>query len=751
MITATLLSIRPPVLVSAFIALAALGSVAQEKPVKTRPHRVQEWLDRTEGFYAGRDAAQLRRSSGWKHFVKIRRFLKARTVGGVPPTAGVQMQAYLAGLSRSKVPKLGADWTPVGPSNVSGRIVDLKFHPTNSQLVYAASASGGVWISSDGGDTWRTTTDSLPSLAIGAVCVLPTDPNVILAATGEGLHWTYVVYGMGIFKSTDAGETWAPTSLTHEITDNHGFHVMEANPFTGTVLAGANDGLWRSTDEGDTWTRVLAGAEYYDVQWKPGSASRVYATKGNAASGNGVKVSNDDGLTWAPAGIGQPASSLISKTKLAVTPSDPSVLYAHFGNRLTGGTLGIYRSTDDGATWSARNTTLNISGSQGTYAVTIGVDPDDPQRVIAGGIEVYLSTDGGLTFAETGDGDPLGDDTAIHWDHHAIVWEPGSSSNVWVGTDGGPWRSTDNGDTWSPKRDGLLTTQFYDVGIDANDSDFAMGGSQDNGLPWVEAPGTPWFPSTLTADGLASYVETQDSSTIHAESQFGGHVRSRDRGQSWVETTNGLTGVSRAFAPLDLDPNRAGHLYTGTSDGIFRTDDGQDLWVRVALQQATWISISRVDGDIVWTTDGLEQVNPPVRFTTNDGGSWTFPAPYGFAVGNETKILAHPTDSATAFVTFAGYSGVAHVARTQDFGATWEDVSGDFPPDPANTMVVDPAHPAHWYVGTDTGVWFSKDEGTRWFRLGTFPNVVVYDLELHPGERQLVAATYGRGIWTIDL
>ena len=253
------------------------------------------------------------------------------------------------------------------------------------------------------------------------------------------------------------------------------------------------------------------------------------------------------------------------------------------------------------------------------------------------------------------------------------------------------------------------------------------------------------------ADGLACHVEPLAPNTIYSEWQFGGHVRSVDRGRSWVPTVNGLTGSSAAFAPLDLDPNRAGHLYTSTYDGVFRTTNGQELWVHVALHTPTWISISPVNGDIVWTADGSTG-GLPVRFTTDDGASWTFAAPYGFAVGNETKILAHPTDSSTAFVTFAVYSGAAHVARTTDLGASWENVSGDFPPDPANTMAVDPADTTHWFVGTDTGVWYSDDEGAHWAPFGAgLPNVVVYDLEIHRSARKLVACTYGRGIWACNL
>ena len=757
MISRRLHLLRTRALLAVLLGSAALWCttvpVASQSRGRGESRAVRDWLERTEAHYATHASERGPADWGWRQYSRTRWFLDARTVGGVLPTAADRVRAWEVARAReSTMARGGMRWTSVGPPNVSGRIADLKFHPTNPELVYAASAGGGLWISSDGGASWRTTTDELPSLSIGAVCVLPTDPNVVLVATGEGLNWTYVIFGVGIWKSTDAGETWSPTSLAHQISDNHGFHVMEANPVTGTILAGANDGLWRSTDQGTTWMHVKSGGDYYDVKWKPGSANRVYATRGSAASGNGIYVSNDDGLLWSPIGSGLPASNRLSKIRLAVTPADPSVIYAHIGDRQTYGTLGIYRSTDNGTTWTARNTTLNIAGGQGMYAVTIAVDPDDTQRVIAGGIKLYLSTDGGSNFAETGGTNPLGDDTSVHLDHHAVAWEPGSTSNLWVGCDGGVWRSTDNGETWSSRSDGLITTQLYDVALDPNLSGFVMAGAQDNGLPWVEEPGTDWFQSTLIADGFLTIVEPLAPNTIYSEWQFGGHVRSVNRGLSWDATVNGLTGVSVPFAPLALDPNLIGHLYTATYDGVFRTTNGQDLWVKVALHTPTWISISPADGDVVWTVDGLTTASPPVRYTVDDGAVWTFAAPYGFAVGNETKILAHPKEPGTAFVTFAGYDGVAHVARTRNFGASWQDVSGDFPPDPANTMAVDPADPSHWFVGTDTGIWFSKNGGAHWVPYGAgFPNAVVHDLEIHHAARKLVACTYGRGIWSIDL
>ena len=728
---------------------AAAGEVTSgSSPEPAGRHLAAEWIDATGRFFQAHPELRAPRGSTWKHFVKIRHFVETRTIDSRLPTAAERYRAWEVGQARRPALR-GGGWFTLGPDNISGRIVDLKFHPTAPSILYAASASGGLWLSSDNGFTWRTTTDQLPSLAIGAVCVIPTNPDVVLIATGEGIHWSYVVYGTGIWKSTDAGETWAQTSLSHTVTDNHGFHVMEANPFTGTVLAGANDGLWRSTDEGDTWTQVKIGDDYYDVKWKPGSATRVYATKGGGASGNNVKVSTNDGLTWGRAGVGQPSSDLISKTRLAVTPADPTVIYAHYGNSQTYGTLGIYRSTDDGVSWTARNTTLNISGTQGSYANTIAVSPTDTERVVSGGIELYLSTNGGLTFDKTGDGNPLGDESSVHWDHHAIVWEPGTGA-LWVGNDGGAWRSTDEGSTWSARRDGLVTTQYYDVCVAPSDPSLVIGGSQDNGNTVLEVDDT-WLLSTLVADGFACHFEPLDPVTIYSEWQFGGRVKSTNGALSWFPIQSGISGNSRAFTPLELDRNTVGRLFTSTIDDVYRTTNGGNLWTPVATHEATWISVSPVDGQVVWTVDGITG-GAPVRVSTNGGTSWTAAAPYGFAVGNETRILAHPTNPAAAFVTFAAYAGPAHVAATTDHGASWFDVSGDFPPDPANTIAVDPLDADHWFVGTDTGVWYSDSGGTVWAPLAPgFPNTIVHDLEIQAAARKLIAGTYGRGVWEIDL
>ena len=209
-----------------------------------------------------------------------------------------------------------------------------------------------------------------------------------------------------------------------------------------------------------------------------------------------------------------------------------------------------------------------------------------------------------------------------------------------------------------------------------------------------------------------------------------------------------ITGSGAWVAPVDEDQNTPNHLYTSTSAGIFRTTQGGNLWVNVAPHTATWISISQVDGNVVWTAGAGQP-----WYTTDDGNSWTQTSNWGFAVGGGvTKVMTHPTDTDAAWVTFGGFGASAHVAYTVDNGVTWTDVTGDLPPQPVNTFVADPADPSQWFIGTDFGVWHSSNGGVNWVPYETgFPNVVVTDLEIHKANRKLVAGTYGRGAWEVDL
>ncbi|NNE43682.1 MAG: T9SS type A sorting domain-containing protein, partial [Gemmatimonadetes bacterium] len=212
---------------------------------------------------------------------------------------------------------------------------------------------------------------------------------------------------------------------------------------------------------------------------------------------------------------------------------------------------------------------------------------------------------------------------------------------------------------------------------------------------------------------------------------------------------SGITGTGQWVTPTAISHTNANHSMTETSDGIFRSTNGS-TWSNVSSHNAVWIDYSRVDGNYVWTVIGSV-----ASYTTNHGSTWnTAPSisPGISVAGSATKILAHPTDLNTVFVTFSGYNANAHIVRSTDLGATWEDVSGDFTGQPVNAIAIDPDSPTDWYIGTDVGVWHSNNGGVNWLPFETgLPNAVVVDLEIRSADDKLVAGTHGRGAWEVDI
>ena len=706
------------------------------------------WLEMMGAYFEEHPELKEQKSSGWKLYNRAKWLRERRLTDGTMSGGEAQWRVWeekeRSFADRSKTAT--SSWFPIGPLNISGRILDIEFDPTDTDIIYAGSASGGLWKSTDAGDTWVTTTDDLPTLAIGAVCVLPSNPDIVLIGTGEGAGGGAGGDGVGILRSTDGGLTWNVTGFSFPIPSGHGFHVMKACPLTGTILAGANDGLYRSTDDGLTWTQVQSNGDFYDIQFKPDDLSVIYTCKGQGIARNNVKISTNDGLNWTKLGTGQPESALVGKTKIAVCAADPDVIYANYVNASTSRTLGIYRSDDAGLNWYEVYSEPNMTGGQGFYNLTLTVDPDDPDIVIAGGVQLYRSTDGGVNYTIAGDGYGLGTESSVHWDHHDMLYEPGSTNTLWAATDGGIWKSDDDGVTWVSRREGLATYQFYDICVAQSDPSFAMGGTQDNGVPG-RVLGEEWFTSTLFADGFVCNIRPSNADGVYAESQFGGHVKSLDGGQTWSNVTTGITGTGSWVTPVAMDVNDPKQLFTSTSAGVFRTNDRMSNWTNVGSQTAIWIDVSLADGDVIWTVNGSR---PYV--STDDGDTWTPASNYGFAVGPETKIAAHPVDPGTAFVTFGGFTANAKIAMTTDFGLTWTNVTGDLPIQPVNTLVVDPDYPSAWYIGTDVGVWTSINGGVNWTPFDTgLPNVFVADLEIRRATHKLAAGTYGRGMWESDI
>ncbi len=724
------------------LVVFSIVSVANAAPtvseVRSESKDMSEWIAGMGEYFDAHPELKDTKSSGWKPYNRAKWFYEQRMVNGEEVPFGARWKAWEQKKAiEATRPAPRNSWFALGPTNLSGRILDIKFDPNTPTTVYAATAGGGLWKSTDNGANWLPQTDEQPTLGVGAVCVLPSDPNIVLIGTGEATFNIDRIGGVGILRSTDGGATWGTTSLGFGESSGHGFHCMEVNPLTGTILAGAIDGLWRSTDAGLNWINVRPegnGTDYYDVAFKPFSSTICYTVKGSASSGNGVKFSTDDGATFATS-LGNPVAG-IGKSKLAVTPADPARVFCLFSD--DDDALGFYTSTNDGVNF-ALTSSSDIVGAQGWYNLILEADPNNVANLVGGGVNFSRSTNSGSTWSGTG--------TGVHVDMHAIAYKPGSPNEIWVGGDGGIWSSaTDGANPWTDKNTNLVTYQFYDICVSQQTTTFIMGGTQDQGTDrWVGS--TAWLQG-LGADGMVCNINPNSESTVYAEIQFGDHRKSTNAGANFFSINTGIPANNNQWVvPVAEDQSTPNHLYTSHSgSGAYRTTNGGTNWANVVSGSSLWIDISPIDGNYVFLLSGS------VRISTNDGTNWAPAAAYGFPTGGPTKILADPVDLNTVYVTFSGYSTAAHVARSTNLGASWTDISSNLPQVPLNAIAVDPEDTDRIFVGSDVGVWETTDSGGSWHPFETgFPNSVVVDLEIQKSGRKLIAGTHGRGAWEVDI
>lgn len=648
----------------------------------------------------------------------------------------------------------GTNWTPLGPERVpisktsTGRLTAIAVHPTDSHTIYIGGAQGGVWKTTDGGAFWTPLTDGECSLAMGHIVIDPVDPEIVYAGTGEQHFSLDSYYGCGVLRSEDGGSSWTQLGeavFVREGESNAKISRLDVDPSnagdpaTTTVLAASDFGLFRSEDGGETWELVLSGIAT-DLVRDPSDSQVLYA----AIRYEGVFKSTDGGLSWDQLTGGLPAQN-VSRINLALAPSAPDVVFASFQHRTESNLMGIWRTGDGGLNWTQVWATGASCGAQCWYNMTIAVSPSDPEMVLFGGVSLFRSIDGGLTFQDVRDG--------IHVDQHYLTFDPQDPSVVYVGNDGGIYKSTNSGAQWTSLNTNLALAQFYPgVSLHPWDAAVSMGGTQDNGT--VESFGSTEYNALIGADGgftainpldpLIRYGETQWKS----ESSYSGPRRSD--GGSFARKVNGIDLSESALfiPPLVMDPVNPNRLYFGTVR-LYRTDDQAERWVPVSDAfpgRISAIAPAASNPDVVY----LGMNDGSVHRTEDGGETWSLNT-LGLPRRYVKDIAVDPTDWQRVFLTFSGY-GSGHVYRTTDAGSTWDNVSGDLPDVPVNAIVLDPAEPNTLFIGTDVGVFVTYDAGATWTALTEgLPNAAVFDLAYNPGTGVLLAATHGRGMFTLTL
>ncbi len=661
-------------------------------------------------------------------------------------------------------------WRSLGPNGVfdadngffsSGPMLDIgrvtAIAPSPAGSLFIGTASGGVWQSSSGG-YWTPLTDTQCNLTIGALSIDPADATVLFAATGE---YNVNSWGCGILRSTDGGVSWTQLGATSFRVTVGGVprgsasfgKILVSRPPGGsvatTVLIGAtNVGVFRSGDGGSTWSYVLTGATA-SVVAHPTQAGVVYAGNSDnfTASRRGVYKSVDNGATWTvlPALPGVTGDN-IERIELAVTAAAPNLVYAAVGGsdfRL----LGLFLWDDAAGTWKQLAATGLYGGSprgnfgaQSWYNLAIAVDPRDAGRVYLAGVRGFKSVDGGATF------DAMG--MEIHTDWHSIVIDPRNPDIMYAGTDGGVFVSTDVGNSWVSRNAGLTVTQYY-PGISAGpNGSQIMGGSQDNGT--LVYTGSMYWNGFSGGDGGYTAINYDNPSILYSETQWTpntGAVIIRFDGTSASVRTSGIQGADRAafIPPYVMDPATSTTLYFGTHR-LYKTTNEGSLWNPISSDltkgsgNITTIAVSKTDPGTVYvgTSDGMVNV-------TRDGGSTFTPTTTGLPNRYVTRIAVDPSDATHALLTVSGFAS-GHVFETKNAGANWSDISAGLVDAPANAIAFVPG--IGIMVGTDVGVFQAPSPGASWISgPAGIPNVIVQDLIYVPGANLLVAGTYGRGMF----
>jgi photosystem II stability/assembly factor-like uncharacterized protein len=697
----------------------------------------------------------------------------------------------------------------IGSAAMSGRIAAVDaIHEGNRLTIFVGAASGGVWRSQNGGTTYKPVFDKQAVQSIGAVTIDKTNPKTIWVGTGESWTRNSVSIGDGVYKSVDGGENWTNMGLK----ESERISKILVDPKSpDTVYVCATGKLWSDSDErgvykttngGRSWTKILSGpngstgcgmismdptdpktifASLWDFR-RQGWTFRSGGASETAPSGSGFFKSTDGGSTWKElndiTAKGLPAKPY-GRIAVQVAPSNPKVVYASIEAVMP--TNGLYRSDDEGKTWTALDRSQDMIWRPFYFANLI-VDPKNADRVYKPDGSLIVSNDGGRSFSNISGG--------THGDHHDVWVDPTNTDRLITVDDGGIWYSQDAGSRWV-KGENLPISQFYHVSVDMERPYRVYGGLQDNSS-WV---GDSEYPGGITnsrwenmygGDGFWMFADPTDPDYLYAESQ-GGYIGRVNRKTHEVRGIQPLPGYKEGKLRYNwntpIHVTKSGNLYIG-SQFLFRSRDHGQTWDRIspdlstndpnkqkqeesggiivdnssAEMHTTIYSIceSPLDPNLIWvgTDDGNLQV------TRNGGRTWTN------VVGNisglpknawVSSIDAGHFAAGTAYATFDLHNFGdmrPYVYKTTDFGRTWSPIIGPSSNVRGYAHVVkeDLVNKDLLFVGTEFGLWVSLDGGRVWsqYKGGDFPNVAVRDLAIHPRDNDLVIATHGRGIWVID-
>lgn len=728
-----------------------------------------------KSFYDYWKDKQIERGKGYKQFKRWEWYWEPRILpNGEFPSSSVTWNEYQKYLETH--PEIAdrnnmstANWAFKGPSttpggyNGLGRINCMAFHPTNANTFWVGTPSGGLWKTTNGGSNWTTNTDNLPVLGVSDIAIDPTNANIMYIATGDGdmgsLYGNGDTKSIGVLKSTNGGTTWSATGLNWNVTSEKLIRRLIINPTNPQILiAAASDGIWRTTNGGTNWTNVQSGY-FMDLEFKPTDPTIVYAS--TLEYGAQIYLSTNSGASWASVAT-LPG---VLRINLAVSANAPTLVDALCANT-SSGLAGLWYSSNSGASFTQYFTGTNSNnllhgsynasgaGGQGHYDLAYAINPTNANDIWLGGTNTWNSTDAGTTWyiKTMWNSDPSINPNGVptvHADKHFLAFHPLVTGTMFECNDGGLYKTTNGGATWTDLTNGLQISQIYKIGVSQTVTDNIICGLQDNGSREIYS--NNWYEQT-GGDGMECIIDYSNANTEYASYVYGVIYSTSNFWANKIAISANIPGGQPAGAwvtPFVIHPTNPNILFAGYNK-LYKTIN----------QGSTWTAISPVLTSALLRTVAVAPSNPNTIYaatydtlyvTTNGGTNWSY-APLGIPNAKISYITVDPTNAQRVYLTLSGYSAGNKIFMSPDGGVTWSNYSGTLPNVPANCIVYQNGSNEGLYIGTDVGVFYTDGSMSDWVPYQTgLPNIVVNELEISYNNNKLWAATFGRGLWNSDL
>lgn len=697
-------------------------------------------------------------AAGYKQWKRYEWFVEPRVYpsGEYRNFTHAAMRAHTAVREREDMRSTHGNWSFVGPSDWTagasgnagmGRLNCIEIHPTDEDIIYVGASNGGVWKTTNGGSSWTNVSPHIPLLSVADIEIDPDNPNRVFVLTGDGdpspaetgSHGQTEVSSIGIIRSSNGGSTWYPTGFSF----GHPSVVIPTkllmHPTDADIqFVAAEDGIYKTANGWSTFTQVST-THTYDIEFKPEDPLTMYCS-----GVDNIRRSTDMGDTWATVSDAQ--FSILGnagRVELAVTPDFASVVYAIAGD-WDNGLVGFYYSTSSGQdfTWTLADSSTTSHGQFTPYCVGLVAHPDNWIDVYGGMQVVNHSNVSGVS----GSWNNIGSGN-IHVDIHDMAV---TSNALYVANDGGLYKTTNDGVTWTDLSPGLAITEVYRIAGTPDDSGLYYCGTQDNGS--LKSDNSNNFVTATGGDGMTCRIDYTDSDIVYTSSQNGNFNKSTDGGSSFSGLS--VPGDGSAWiTPMIMDPSDPDILFFG-KDSVYRSDDGGNNFVYLGMPSGGNINVlaqgtdnrNRLyasDEGEIYRTNGALTNSGPASWTQIDNG-----VPNLFVSG----MAVDPDNANRLWVALSGYTDGEKVYFTADGGASWVNISGGLPNIPMNCIVHHDIADDGLYIGTDIGVFYLDDSLGDWIYFShSMPAANVNDFYIHEGDGIITAGTFGRGLWKSSL